>query len=418
MTPARLLATNAAWSLIAHLLGRGSLVVASILLARTLKTSSFAAYSYFQLTASMLAAYSALGLGVTASKFFAETTHVSEDHAPPIGTLWVLSVLAGFVFALAIIGFPDAWVDGGLEFPRWLLSLGVFVMALGVVPAGGVLGLERYREATVAAAVAAGVVVLGSFIAGAVGSAVWAMWAFILGSLVQAAGNALVVVRTVGARRLLALTRFSKLELRRIAEFAGPMTAVTLLSASGAWIVGRIILAGTSGEHGFALYVIGLQWFSLALLLPGMISRVVLPPLVRGRMESTADTPHRESALVRHGVYMTLASAITTCAIGAILSPWLWSLYGVDYVSGAWLIVAFMAAAIPAAPANTLGNAILADDGQIDWLIITGAWFAGLILSAIASASLGVWSGVIAHGFSYLLMILLVAKTTRRRSLL
>jgi len=418
VTPGRLLATNAAWSLIAHLLGRGSLVVASILLARTLKTSSFAAYSYFQLTASMLAAYSALGLGVTASRFFAETGHVSKDRAPPVGTLWVLSVLAGLILALAIVSLPDEWVDGGLEFPRWLLSLGVFVMALGVVPAGGVLGLERYREATVAAAVAAGVVVLGSFIAGTLGSAVWAMWAFVLGSLVQAAGNALVVVRIVGARRLLALTLFSKSELRRIAEFAGPMTAVTLLSASGAWIVGRIILAGASGEHGFALYVIGLQWFSLALLLPGMISRVVLPRLVRGRLESPTGAPHRERALVRQGAYMTLASAITTCVIGATLSPWLWSLYGVDYAPGAWLIVAFMVAAIPAAPANTLGNAILADDGQMEWLLITGAWFVGLILVTSASVSLGVWSGAIAHGFAYVLMIFLVAKTTRRRNLI
>jgi len=413
-----LLATNAAWSLIAHLLGRGSLVVASILLARTLKTSSFAAYSYFQLTASMLAAYSALGLGVTASRFFAETGHVSEDRAPPVGTLWALSALAGLILALAIMSLPDEWVDGGLEFPRWLLSLGVFVMGLGVVPAGGILGLERYREATVTAAVAAGVVVLGSFIAGTVGSAVWAMWSFVLGSLVQAAGNALVVVRAVHIRRLLALTRFGKLELRRIVEFAGPMTAVTLLSASGAWTVGRMILSGTSGEQGFALYVIGLQWFSLTLLLPGMISRVVLPRLVRGRLESTVGTPHRESALVRHGAYMTLAAAMATFVIGAILSPWLWSLYAVDYAPGAWLIIAFMAAAIPAAPANTLGNAILVDDGQMEWLLITGAWFIGLILLTSASASLGVWSGAIAHGFAYLLMILLVAKTTRRRNLI
>ncbi len=410
--------TNAAWSLIAHILGRGSLVVASIMLARTLETPAFAAYSYFQLTVSMLAAYSALGLGVTASRFFAETDHVSKDRAPPIGTLWVLSVLAGLILALAIMSLPDEWVDGGLEFPRWLLSLGVFVMALGVVPAGGVLGLERYREATVAAAVAAGVVVLGSFIAGTVGSAIWAMWALILGSLVQAAGNALVAVRTVGARTLLTLTRFGKLELRRIAEFAGPMTAVTLLSASGAWMVGRIVLAGTSGERGFALYVIGLQWFSLALLLPGMISRVVLPRLVRVRLESPTGTPIRESALVRNSVYMTLASALATCVIGAILSPWLWSLYGVDYAPGAWLIVAFMAAAIPAAPANNLGNAILADNGQMEWLLITGAWFICLILLARASVSLGVWSGAIAHGFAHLLMILLVAKTARRRSLI
>lgn len=413
----RLLATDAAWSLIAHLFGRGSLVVASVLLARSLDTPAFAAYGYFQLTVSMLAAYSALGLGVTASRFFAEVEHVPDDCTPPIGTLWILSVAAGLVIALSILVLPADWVDGGVELPRWLLSLGVFVMALGVVPAGAVLGLERYREAAGPAIAAAAVLVVGSLIAGRAQSAVGAMWVFVMGSLIQAAGNASIVLRNVGVQRLRLRVGLQKAALQKIVGFAGPMTAVTLLSASGVWIVGRIILAGTSREQGFALYVIGLQWFSLALLLPGMVSRVVLPRVVRSRLDAAVDTPHQASPLVRHGAYMTLALATATCIIGAILSPWLWPLYLVDYSQGAWLLVAFMAAAIPAAPANTLGNAIVADDGQVEWLVITGVWFVCLVFAASVSTSFGAWSGAIAHALANLSMILLVVKTTHRRKL-
>lgn len=409
--------TNAAWSLIAHLLGRGSLVVASILLARSLKTTEFAAYSYFQLTVSMLAAYSAMGMGVAASRFFAEAGHVPEDRTPPIGTLWVLSSFAGLVFALAVLGLPTSWVEGGLELPRWLLSLGVFVMTLGVVPAGGILGLERYREATLAAAAAAVIVVTGSLLAGRAGSAAGAMWAFVLASLVQTAGNAWVVVRKIGLPSLIASNRYRAQDLGKIAGFAGPMTVVSLLSASGAWVVGRIILAGNSGEQGFALYIIGLQWFSLALLLPGMLSRVILPRLIRGRLELGVPMAIAPSVLVRQGAYLTLATAIAMCLVGALLSPWLWALYGIDYGPGAWLIIAFMAAAIPAAPVNTLGNAILADDGQMGWLLATGVWFACLIVLAGASAPLGVWSGAIAHGIAYSLMIVFVVRMTRQRNL-
>ena len=413
----KFLAINAAWSLIAHLLGRGSLVVASILLVRNLKTPEFAAYSYFQLTVSMLAAYSAMGMGVTASRFFAESGYVSEDRAPPVGALWLLSALFGLILALALMGLPAGLIDGGMGVPHWLVSLGVFVLALGVVPAGAILGLERYRESIITAAAAAFIMVAGSFYAGRAGSAIGAMWVFVSALLVQAIGNTAVVIREVGVHKLLAHVSFAKMNLLRIAEFAGPMTIVSLLSASGAWIVGRIILMGSSGEHGFALYVIGLQWFSLALLLPGMISRVVLPRLVRERLVSATSARISSSIFLKRTCYVTLASVVTMCFIGALVSPWLWALYGMDYTHGAWLITAFMAAAIPAAPVNTLGNAILADDGQIAWLFVTGVWLACLILLAKVSVSLGVWSGAIAHGTSYLLMLFLVIRITRQRNL-
>lgn len=418
MSGRRSLVVNAAWSLIAHLLGRGSLVVASILLARSLETVEFAAYSYFQLTVSMLAAYSALGMGVTASRFFAESGHVSEDRAPPVGTLWVLSVLAGLMLALIVLSLPTHWVDGGLEIPRWLISLGVFVTALGVVPAGGILGLERYRDATLAASAAALIVVIGSLVAGRSGSAVGAMWAFVVASLVQAAGNAFVVVREVGTHRLLALTRFGRPELAKIAGFAGPMTAVTLLSASGAWVVGRIILSGTSGEHEFKLYAIGLQWFSLVLLLPGMVSRVVLPRLVRARLAPETDGGANPKAVIWGGVSASLISAVLVFLAGAPLSPWLWTLYGSNALAGTGLIVAFMFAAIPSAPANTIGNAIVANDAQWHWLLITSAWFVSLIGAAKFLSSLGALGGAIAHGLGSALMLLFAAWIARRRGLL
>lgn len=414
----RVLATSATWSLAAHLLSRGSLVIASVLLARNLETAGFAAYSYFQMTVSMLAAYSALGMGVTASKFFAEIDYVSEDRLPPIGTLWILSVLAGIILALAITALPANWVNGELEISRHLIALGIFAMALGIVPAGGILGLERYPEATIISAIAASILIVGAYVAGTIGSPVGAMWVFILGSLVQATGNTIIIIRKIGTKKLIGSTCFRKKELRKIAEFAGPMTAVTLLSASGGWLVGRIILMGPSSENGFSLYAIGLQWFSLALLLPGMITRVIFPRLIRERLHPSSGTGYRESALVRRGIYMTLISALVTCTIAAMLSPWLWPLYNIKYSHGAWLITGFMFAALPAAPANTLGNAILANNGQIEWLLITSVWFLSLVTLTITSISLGAWSGVIGYGFAYLIMILLVVKVTRRRNLI
>ncbi|AKX56098.1 hypothetical protein AKN90_10560 [Thiopseudomonas alkaliphila] len=121
----KLLASNAVWSGTAHLLGRGSLVVAAMLLSNKLLSGDFAAYSYFQLTVSMLATYSALGMGVTASRFFAEVGVVKSECLQPLGALWLLSILIGLIICGLILLIPNEWISGGLNIPNWLLSLGV-----------------------------------------------------------------------------------------------------------------------------------------------------------------------------------------------------------------------------------------------------------------------------------------------------
>jgi O-antigen/teichoic acid export membrane protein len=414
----RLIASNAAWSLLAHALGRGSLVLTSIILARHLNTADFAAYSYFQITVSMLAAYSDLGLGVAASRFFAEISSVSLSLYPPVGALWILSILVGVSCALIVIIVPASWIDGGLEIPQPLLSVGVLVMVLGIIPSGGILGLERYREATVAAAAAALIIIVGGVIAGVAGSAILAIWAFLFAALSQAAGNALVIVRRVGARRLVASVRFGKAELTRIVGFAGPMTAVTLLAASGSWIIGRMLLSHPSGEHEFRLFAIGLQWYALALMLPGMVSRVILPRLVRSRLESGAEISLRVRTVTRNGVGASLIAALVVCLAAALLSPWLWSLYGINDNRGAWLIVVFLCAAIPAAPANTIGNAIVANDGQWTWFGISGAWFVCLMWAAKELLPFGAIGGAVALLCGSLLMSVLSVSVAYRRGLI
>ncbi len=411
----RRLASNAAWSTISHLIGRGSLVVAAIFLARNLDTNAFAAYSYFQLTVSMLAGYAAMGLGVTASRFFAEIGQVDEAKMPPIGALWILSILVGLVFAFIVLLLPANWLDGGQGVPRWLLALGVFTMALGVVPSGGVLGLERYADATLVAVASAAALIIGTVVAGQASSAFFAMAVFVGASLIQSTGDALVVLREVGWQKLARHAHMSGIELRRVVGFAGPMLGVSLLAASGSWVVGRMILAGPAGEHGFALYAIGLQWYALALFVPGMVSRVLLPRLVRSRLQLGSDD---SQALVRQGGIMTLVAATVVSLGGFALSPWLLELYGSSYQVDKWLLGAFLLAAIPSAPINTIGNAIVAAEGQRAWFLMTIFWFALIIVAAKTFEEQGALGGAAALGLASLGLAAVALGIARKRGLI
>lgn len=397
MNNLRALAGSAALSMVAHVLGRGSLVLAAILLARALDTESFAAYSYFQLTVSMIAAYAALGLGVTASRFFAEFDVTSDHDNAPIGALWGLSLIGGLVFALAVLILPSALISGALSIPQWLMALGIFAIALGVVPGGGVLGLERYPEAILSAAASAFVLILGAVIAARAESPIGAMAAFVLASLVQSLANTFVVVRYVGWTKVTKGTQFGLHEMRKVAFRTAPMLGVSLLAASGSWVVGRIVLAGPGGEHAFSVYSIGLQWYALVLFVPGMVARVLLPRLVKSQLQMKND---RTKALIRTSAYLSVFAALTLSVIGGGLSPHLLAFYGSEYQADRWVLSAFLIAAVPMAPANTLGNSIIAASGQRAWFLAIFISFCCMVAAAYSFQGIGALGGAFAHGVS------------------
>lgn len=411
----RLLATNGMWSLLSHLLSRGSLMLASIVLARALSTADFAAYSYFQLTVSLLAAYAAMGLGVTASRFFAEVGHERGDRAPPpLFTLWFLSLLLGVLASVAVFLLPDQWLSAGLAVPRWMLSLGVLALAAGVVPSGAIIGLEKYRQASIVSAACGITMLVGAWLAADSHSAEAAMGALLLAYAIQTIGESILTIRAVGARRLISDPRIHREHLKRVLSFAGPMLVVSLLSVSGAWLLGRLILQGKGGESAFALYAIGLQWFALTLLLPGMLSRVIFPRLVRGGNASSQVT----RTLVRRGAWIAMVIAAVMTVAGILLGPALLWIYGSQYNAGRWYIGAFMAAAILSAPANVIGNAIVVNEGQKRWLALTSAWFVTLLIAGLAFSSAGAWSGALAQAIAAAVLTLLSVKAARTRRLI
>lgn len=312
---------------------------------------------------------------------------------------------------------PEIWLSAGLAVPRWLLALGVFVMALGVVPGGAIMGLELYRQSAFVSFLSGLTLLSGAWWAAVQGSVQIGMATLVFAFFLKSGGDAFLVLRNVGFTRLFGGTCLRQKEIRRVLGFAGPMLAVSFLSGTGAWLLGRMILGGPGGEHAFALYSIGLQWFALALLLPGMLSRVALPRLVRANRFSEQGASDSR-VLVQQGTLMTVLAAAGVAIVGFALGPWLMELYGNKYDAGRWFIAAFMLAAIFSAPANLVGNAIVASDGQGRWLTLTVVWFAALITAGVLSLQMGAWSGAVSQGFAAAVLSALALLTARKRELI
>ena len=399
MSIKRDLASNAFWSLVGHVLARGSLVVASIVLARELTTAAFAAYSYFQLTTAMLAAYAALGLGATASRFFAEVDCDGEVlDSKPLGTLFSASLLISLAVFVAILVIPEKWLSASLDVPKWLLAAGIGATALGVVPAGALVGLERYRMAALASLAYGAIVVVGALLAAKYKSPLVAMTALGVAALVKAGWQCGAVLQVVGWRRIACNLWITRDSLLSVMRFAGPMFFVTLLSASGSWVIGRIVLLGEDGVYEFALYSIGLQWYALGLLVPGMVSRVLLPRLIRASGEHHG----QQSVIIRFTALLSVCASLVVCLLVALGWPILSGLYGARYAIAPLFIAAYMGAAIISAPANTFGNALLASNQQWTWLAQIFVWFVILSLIAVLGvySGLGGRTGALAHGIA------------------
>jgi len=395
---------NVSWSMLSHLFSRGSMMLSAMLLARSLSASDFATYSYFQLTCTMIATYSALGLGVTASKFFAELNASkisdSDDSTKLIGTLWVLSILLSLTAALIVLVIPNSILSSGLNISTLLFSLCVLVMALDIVPSGGILGLEKYKQ-----------VALISFISGVVGlsgvifsiklnQVIYSMWSLILSCLIQLIGEVYVIYSFSGSKNFKKLLIFDKSKVKNVLKFVGPMMFVSIMAGSSAWILGRLILNGNNGNHNFALYSIGLQWFALALFIPGMISRVLLPRLIRSSPSEHSNTLYLAGSVA-------IAAASVFAVIGYIFGDTIISVYGSNYDSSKNLIFAYLVAAVLYAPANTLGNALVAHGKQNIWLFVTFIWFVITVSAAVFFKESGAWMGAYAQiiGGSSILML-------------
>ena len=78
-----------------------------------------------------------------------------------------------------------------------------------------------------------------------------------------------------------------------------------------------------------------------------------------------------------------------------------------------------MGVGILSAPANTLGNTIVANDGQIMWLWATAAWMFVLLITAHAAALAGfeAWTGAIAQTAATFILVVLAYLFCRHQEL-
>ena len=414
---ARLLAQNAFWTLLNQILSRGSLMLSMIILARALDVSGYAAYGYFILIISMLSAYATMGMGVAATRFFAGL--VKEDNISQSQTLAALITLSFSSSAMAfllVMLVPSSFIGDNISIPRWLLALGVFAFALNSVPNGAILGLQKYRQTAVISFIVGLVLILGAVWSAHVQNVKLAMWTLVVSGLIQSIIGAIVIGFSMGWSQVTNGFPFKKNNVTRVLSFSGPMFLVTLFASTGSWFVGRMILQGSEGEHGFALFSIGLQWFSLGMLLPAQVSVVLFPKLVHSR--SSGGKLGEARQIARYGLQYVAILSLTALLVGGLLGDLILEVYGANYQVSRWFVGAFLLASVFGSMTAIIGGIIVASDRPWNWLVFTSIWFLVLCLISVGLQNIGGWTGAVAYSGAYLVLMTCSAGYAYKKSLI
>lgn len=269
------IARSGLWSILAHIVAAGSILIVSIIIGRTLGPADLGHYTFHVWMLRVVPTVLALGVPTALTKFVSE-----KEGAGAIGEAATLFTLVRrfHVIALAapaaVIAVAVATGDLSLVVGATLLS-GICVALLTLDHEALLAGLRRFRDLSL---VAAGMGVV-QVVAASIGAVLGLGWTGFLALFVLGGLLGLMAMAAMGHRWLAAVppTEVSKEERRRFRRFAW---AVALAVTAEAFLWGRpelIFLDRYRSSTDLGLYSTALRLSSLASMIPLVASRALLP---------------------------------------------------------------------------------------------------------------------------------------------
>lgn len=391
---------NVIWMMVSHILSRGSFIFSGMLIARYLDKTDFASYSYLLLTATMIAIYSAMGIGITTTKFYANIE--SKETESPIATLALVSFVLAILVVLIFFIFNQIFIPSNVDIPILVMAIIILSMSLDIYTGSALIGLEKFKQLAVVSIFSTFINLVAVVFSIYNKNVYISMVGLAIASTLQVVFNSFLVVYNLKVYKVYSSLKVRWYHLIKIFHTIGPMLFVSIIAASGTWIIGRLIISENSEKaiSEFSLFSIGLQWYSIALFLPTMISKVILPQLIKRPNSSSKE-------LLRFNILIVSIICLLFAIFGFFAEPMIASFYGLEFRIPKGLIFAYLFAAVIASPANIIGNALIARNKEKEWLLIVMCSFGTILLVGTLGVQYGAWMGVSALIASSLVLVIL-----------
>ncbi|MFA7441431.1 MAG: hypothetical protein WCZ66_10755 [Sphingomonadaceae bacterium] len=389
--------------LLAIVFGRGSVVVAGMLISSALGAAAFAAFSFAHVTATAASNIAAVGMQNALPRYFARLQMAGARAESGSNTLMaILFAGAGLAVAvLIILVIPDELI--GVPEPVLYLFLPALLFVVGVknLFVGAANGLECFSRVSGAALMQGAALIVATVVSIGVRSIEVALWGYVLATAI---GTAVIVPRISSV--LLRLTRarpyLSLSTARNVAQFAGPLFLVTILSNSGIWLSGRTLLGGDEDVFAFAQFAVGLQWFGLTALASVVVSKAAMPALTRSAV--VKNHAIRRQTMIQ-AVLLSGGSALLVLLAVLVFPHKILALYGPELSGARSALQLFVAAALLASPINIISSALIAERRQTSVLVTALLWWSSLMVLLILLTDRGAAGVAFAVVISYALYL-------------
>jgi O-antigen/teichoic acid export membrane protein len=380
------LARGVFWSVAGTVISRGSMLAASVLVARMLGRTGFGELGMIQSTVGMFGVFAGFGLGLTATKHVAELRSGDPVRTGKIiGLSGAVAAVTGGMMALALFLFAPWLAAHTINAPHLsgVLRIGgliLFINALNGAQTGALSGFEAFRTIAYVnffvGLISFPVLVGGAYLGGLPG-AVWAL-AISLGF------NWLlnhIAVRKEARRYGVPITiRKCGREWPVLWKFSLPAFFAAAVVGPVNWACGALLVNQPNGYGEMGIFNAANQWFSILLFLPGMVGGVVLPVL--SDQLGRNDTAQSQKTLLL-AIKMNLLLVTPLVVVAIIASPSIMNLYGEGFGEG-WptLVVVLLTAGLLAAQAP-VGQIITASGRMWLGFLMNSGWALVFILGTI-----------------------------------
>lgn len=317
------------WALLGSAMGKGLSLLAGVTIARYLGSSLYGEYGTIKSTLLMIAMFSSLGLGYSATKFIAEsrtvndTIRIIDTHRIAI-TITVM--MSSFIAILLLIWANQ--VAGWLDAPHLagtlrLSSIAIIFNAINTTQTGELSGFGAYKELAKNNTYAGVFTFLASIILTYLYNFDGAIIALVISLIFNAGLNNITIQKCIGFKER--NTIIDRNYVKEILKYSIPIALQESLYSITNW--GTILLLVKFTNYSeIGLSSAANQWMAVILFIPGALRNVALTHL----SASNSDKERNKNVLHRLLVINFVSTFIPFLIILG-LSGWISSIYGITF---------------------------------------------------------------------------------------
>lgn len=326
------------WSVFGTLLSRGSMLISTIILARILDSVAYGQLGILRSTLNFFVVFAGFGLGNTTSRYIALN---KQDNISEARRIFDISLIFNFILAIiissgvflfakqiSIWSFNDVTLYKQLRISSFLL----FFATMNGVLAGSLAGFQDFKTIAkntfYSTGIQSALSLIGAFFYGITGSLI----GFGLGYIYLYILNKRAIDRCFGLeKRVISFNNYLSANKTFLWSFSLPAAFSSFLVTPVFWWAKTFMIRNTSFKE-MAFFDAADQWRLIILFIPTALMQIVLPALTISSKENFKNT-------LNFNIKINLFFTVVLMTPLILLSPYILSLYGKEYVNTEMFIV-------------------------------------------------------------------------------